>query len=58
MDEEEEREDDEEEAAESGRQQRKSLPRGVAAKYENPSVFLRFKLDGFYLLVLTRHCIY
>lgn len=54
--EEEERENDEQEAAESGRQQRKSLPRGVAAKYENPSVFLRFKLDAIFLLVL--HCIY
>lgn len=43
--EEEERESDEQEAAESGRQLRKSLPRGVAAKYENPSVFLQFKLD-------------
>lgn len=35
--EEEERESDEQEAAESGRQLRKSLPRGVVAKYENPS---------------------
>lgn len=47
--EEEEKENDEQEAAESGRQQRKSLPRGVAAKYENPSVFLQFKLDAILL---------
>lgn len=55
--EEEERENDEQEAAESGRQQRKSLPRGVAAKYENSSVFLQFKLDVINLLVLILHCI-
>lgn len=55
---EEEGENDEQEEAESGRQQRKSLPRGVAAKYENPSVFLQFKLDIIYLLVLILHCIY
>uniref|UniRef100_H3CN87 UTP20 small subunit processome component n=1 Tax=Tetraodon nigroviridis TaxID=99883 RepID=H3CN87_TETNG len=60
MDEEEEREDDEEEAAESGRQQRKSLPRGVAAKqliahlkvfskFVNPrSVYLERSLSELY----------
>lgn len=41
--EEEERGNDGQEAEESGRQQKKSLPRGVAAKYENPSVIFQFK---------------
>lgn len=41
--EDEEREYDEPEAPESGRQQRKCLPRGAAAKYDNPSVLLQFK---------------
>lgn len=55
--EEEERENDDQEAAESGRQLKKSLPRGVAAKYENPSVFLQFKLDVINLLMLILHCV-
>lgn len=55
--EEEQRENDEQEAAESGRQLRKSLPRGVAAKYESPSVFLQFKLDVTNLLMLVLHCV-
>lgn len=54
--EEEERENDEQEAAESGRQQRKSLPRGIAAKYE--ICVSPVKLDVIYLLVLILHCIY
>lgn len=36
--EEEERDNDGQEAEEAGRQQKKSPPRGVVAKYENPSV--------------------
>lgn len=49
MDEEEEEEEgdnDEPEAEESGRQQKKSVPRGIAAKYEKPSVIFQFKVDG------------
>lgn len=40
--EEEEGESDEQEAAESGRQLRKSLPRGVAAKYETSLCLIKF----------------
>lgn len=47
MDEEEEEGDNDElEAEESGRQQKKSVPRGIAAKYESPSVIFQFKVDA------------
>lgn len=44
-DEEEEGDNDEQEAEESDRRQKKSVPRGIAAKYEKPSVIFQFKVD-------------
>lgn len=55
--EEEERENDEQEAEESGRQHKTSVPRGIAAKYESPSVIFPFKVHVIDSLVLKLHFI-